>query len=227
MRQQRILVVEDEPDILEILRYNLEREGFAVEALKRGDRAVEAIRKALPDLILLDLMLPGRDGLDITRELKADRTTAGIPLIMLTAKDAEVDRIVGLELGADDYLAKPFSPREIVLRVKAVLRRSQAAPAEEESMQVGRLELDIPGHRLRVDGDEVDVTATEFRLLRVLMERAGRVQSRAQLLSDVWQYSEDVDSRTVDTHVRRLRKKLGSEADRVETVTGIGYRLRA
>ncbi|MCP4204392.1 MAG: response regulator transcription factor [bacterium] len=227
MSRQRIVVVEDEPDILEILRYNLEREGYAVDAFSRGDEALEGIRKNPPDLLLLDLMLPGMDGLEITRLLKRSRETAEIPLIMLTAKDQEVDRIVGLELGADDYLAKPFSPREVVLRVKAVLRRSNGSPSGAETSRVGGLELDIPAHRLLVNGIEVEVTATEFRLIRVLMERAGRVQTRTQLLADVWRYSEDVDSRTVDTHVRRLRKKLGREATRIETVIGVGYRLKA
>lgn len=225
MVRQRIVVVEDEPDILEILRYNLEREGFSVEALVRGDEALEEIRKSPPDLILLDLMLPGMDGLEIARVLKKSPKTAGIPLIMLTAKDTEVDRIVGLELGADDYLAKPFSPREVVLRVKAVLRRSLGSPEEQEEIRVGALELDIPAHRLLVEGDEVEVTATEFRLLKLLMERAGRVQTRTRLLADVWDYSDDVDSRTVDTHIRRLRKKLGAESARIETVIGVGYRL--
>lgn len=227
MAGQRIVVVEDEPDILEILRYNLEREGYEVEAITRGDDALEAVRNSPPDLLLLDLMLPGMDGLEITRLLKRSRETARIPLIMLTAKDQEVDRIVGLELGADDYLAKPFSPREVVLRVKAVLRRSNGSGDGAEKLCLGGLELDVPAHRLMVNGSEVEVTATEFRLTRVLMERAGRVQTRAQLLSDVWQYSEDVDSRTVDTHVRRLRKKLGDEAARIETVIGVGYRLKA
>lgn len=227
MSRQRIVVVEDEPDILEILRYNLEREDYAVNVFSRGDDALEEIRKNPPDLLLLDLMLPGMDGLEITRLLKRNRETARIPLIMLTAKDQEVDRIVGLELGADDYLTKPFSPREVVLRVKAVLRRSSGSPARAETLRVGELELNIPAHRLLVHGSEIEVTATEFRLIRVLMERVGRVQTRTQLLADVWQYSEDVDSRTVDTHVRRLRKKLGAESSRIETVIGVGYRLEA
>jgi two-component system phosphate regulon response regulator PhoB len=225
MVRQRIVVVEDEPDILEILRYNLEREGFTVEARGRGDEALEEIRKSPPDLILLDLMLPGMDGLEIARLLKRSPKTAAVPLIMLTAKDTELDRIVGLELGADDYLAKPFSPREVVLRVKAVLRRSFGATEDSEEIRVGPLELDIPAHRLLVSGTQVEVTATEFRLLKLLMERAGRVQTRTRLLADVWDYSEDVDSRTVDTHIRRLRKKLGAESARIETVIGVGYRL--
>lgn len=226
MSRQRIVVVEDEPDILEILRYNLEREGYAVEAFTRGDEALEGVRGNPPDLLVLDLMLPGVDGLEITRILKRDEATERIPLIMLTARNEEIDRIVGLELGADDYLAKPFSPREVVLRVKAVLRRGEASP-EVQKIKVGTLELDEPAHRFYVAGEEVTVTATEFRLIRALMERAGRVQTREQLLSDVWDYADNVDSRTVDTHIRRLRKKLGAEASRIETVIGLGYRLEA
>ena len=225
--RQRIVVVEDEPDILEILRYNLEREGYEVESFIRGDEALEVIQRSPPELLLLDLMLPGIDGLEITRILKRDPVTAEIPLIMLTAKNEEIDRIVGLELGADDYLAKPFSPREVVLRVKAVLRRGDGGRAIGDVLEVADLRLDVPAHRFYVDGEEIEITATEFRLMRVLMERAGRVQTREQLLSDVWNYADNVDSRTVDTHVRRLRKKLGSEAGRIETVIGLGYRLKA
>ena len=229
MARERILLVEDEPDIAEVLQYNLEKEGFQVELAGRGDAGLEAVRRESPDLILLDLMLPGLDGLEMTRLLKRDPATSHLPIVMLTARSEEVDRIVGLELGADDYISKPFSPREVVLRVKAVLRRLQPEPAEgtaSELLQVGRIELDISGHQLRLGGRDVPLTATEFRLLRLLMERQGRVQTRGQLLSDVWGYAEDIDSRTVDTHIRRLRRKLGSEADRIETVIGVGYRLR-
>jgi len=229
MARERILLVEDEPDIAEVLQYNLEKEGFQVELAGRGDAGLEAVRRESPDLILLDLMLPGLDGLEMTRLLKRDPATSHLPIVMLTARSEEVDRIVGLELGADDYISKPFSPREVVLRVKAVLRRLQPEPAEgtaSELLQVGRIELDISGHQLRLGGKDVPLTATEFRLLRLLMERQGRVQTRGQLLSDVWGYAEDIDSRTVDTHIRRLRRKLGSEADRIETVIGVGYRLR-
>lgn len=225
--RQRVVVVEDEPDILEILRYNLEQEGYEVQSFKRGDEALDSIQRHPPDLLLLDLMLPGVDGLEMTRILKRDSETAKIPLIMLTAKNEEIDRIVGLELGADDYLAKPFSPREVVLRVKAVLRRGNGAPDRQDVLEIADLKLDIPAHRFFVAGEEVEVTATEFRLMKVLMERAGRVQTREQLLSDVWNYADDVDSRTVDTHVRRLRKKLGAEVSRIETVIGLGYRLKA
>jgi two-component system phosphate regulon response regulator PhoB len=230
MARERILLIEDEPDIAEVLQYNLEKEGFAVETAPRGDSGLEAVRRAIPDLILLDLMLPGLDGLELTRLLKRDSSTARVPIVMLTARGEEVDRIVGLELGADDYISKPFSPREVVLRVKAVLRRLQpggdGAEEPSESLEVGGIRLDVAGHRLEVGGREVPLTATEFRLLKLLIERGGRVQTRGQLLADVWGYAEDIDSRTVDTHIRRLRRKLGAEADRIETVIGVGYRLR-
>ncbi|HWM92834.1 MAG TPA: response regulator [Thermoanaerobaculia bacterium] len=226
MARERILLIEDEPDIAEVLQYNLEKEGFQVELAHRGDTGLEAARRESPDLILLDLMLPGLDGLEMTRLLKRDPATSHLPIVMLTARSEEVDRIVGLELGADDYISKPFSPREVVLRVKAVLRRIQHEEVASDQLQLGGIELDISGHQLRVRGAEVPLTATEFRLLRLLMERNGRVQTRGQLLSDVWGYAEDIDSRTVDTHIRRLRRKLGPEADRIETVIGVGYRLR-
>ena len=226
MARERILLIEDEPDIAEVLQYNLEKEGFEVEVARRGDTGLEAIRREPPDLLVLDLRLPGIDGLELTRLLKRDGATSRLPIVMLTAKSEEVDRIVGLELGADDYIPKPFSPREVVLRVKAVLRRRQPEEETNELLEVGGIELDISGHQLRVRGKEIPLTATEFRLLRLLIERGGRVQTRGQLLSDVWGYAEDIDSRTVDTHIRRLRRKLGPEADRIETVIGVGYRLR-
>jgi two-component system, OmpR family, phosphate regulon response regulator PhoB len=226
MAREKILVIEDEPDIAEVLQYNLEKEGFDVETARRGDTGFDAVRRDNPDLILLDLMLPGIDGLELTRMLKRDPLTSRLPIVMLTARGEEVDRIVGLELGADDYISKPFSPREVVLRVKAVLRRFQQEESVVELIEVGGIELDVSGHQLRVRGKEMPLTATEFRLLRLLLERSGRVQTRGQLLSDVWGYAEDIDSRTVDTHIRRLRRKLGPEAERIETVIGVGYRLR-
>jgi two-component system phosphate regulon response regulator PhoB len=226
MAREKILVIEDEPDIAEVLQYNLEKEGFDVETARRGDTGFDAVRRDNPDLILLDLMLPGIDGLELTRMLKRDPLTSRLPIVMLTARGEEVDRIVGLELGADDYISKPFSPREVVLRVKAVLRRFQQEESAAELIEVGGIELDVSGHQLRVRGKEVPLTATEFRLLRLLLERSSRVQTRGQLLSDVWGYAEDIDSRTVDTHIRRLRRKLGPEAERIETVIGVGYRLR-
>lgn len=229
MAAARIVLVEDEPDIAEPLRYSLEREGFRVDVEARGDTALAEIRRAPPDLVMLDLMLPGLDGLEIARALKRDEATARLPILMLTARGEEVDRIVGLELGADDYVAKPFSTREVVLRVKALLRRTSHPPpsaGEEDGVLAdGGLRLDPSAHRLEVRGQEVGLTATELRLLETMMRRRGRVQTRARLLADVWGYSQDVDSRTVDTHVRRLRRKLGPEADRIETIIGVGYRF--
>jgi two-component system phosphate regulon response regulator PhoB len=227
MTLPRILIVEDEQSIAEVLEYNLAKEGFVVDLDFRGDTALESIRSNPPDLILLDLMLPGLDGLEICRLIKRDPQTASIPLVILTAKGEEVDRIVGLELGADDYIPKPFSPREVVLRIKAVLRRSEGQEiGDANALEIGALRLDVPGHRLLVEEREVPLTATEFRLLKILMERCGRVQTRDKLLTDVWRYAEEVDSRTVDTHIRRLRRKLGLEANRIETVIGVGYRMR-
>jgi two-component system, OmpR family, phosphate regulon response regulator PhoB len=233
MLRERILVVEDEPDLSEVLAYNLEKEGFDVEVAVRGDSGLEAARRNPPDLILLDLMLPGLGGLEVARALQRDPNTARIPIVMLTARGEEVDRIVGLELGADDYISKPFSPREVVLRVKAVLRRRAPQPTTDaapeggsEILEIGGIRLDLGGHRLWVEGQEIALTATEFRLLHLLMERGGRVQTRSRLLSDVWGYADDIDSRTVDTHIRRLRRKLGPEAERIETLIGVGYRLR-
>ncbi len=226
MADNRITLVEDDPDIAEVLRYNLVKEGFQVDVFGRGDSALAGIRSLPPDLVLLDLMLPGVDGLEICRLLKREARTSSIPLVMLTAKGEETDRIVGLELGADDYIPKPFSTREVVLRIKAVLRRQKGGGGSGELLEAGRLRLFPADHRLELDGSEVLLTATEFRLLHFLMARLGRVQNRSLLLTEVWAYTEGVDSRTVDTHVRRLRRKLGPEADRIETIVGVGYRFR-
>ena len=223
----RIALVEDEPDIAEILRYNLEKEGFQVDLHDRGDTALASIQATPPDLILLDLMLPGMDGLEVCRLLKRNQQTAEVPMIMITARGEEMDRIVGLELGADDYISKPFNPREVLLRVKAVLRRAHVEGGAEgaEVLEAGSLRIFPDAHRVEIDGSEIILTATEFRLLKFLMERAERVQSRDTLLREVWGYAGSVDSRTVDTHVRRLRKKIGPESDRIETVIGVGYRF--
>ncbi len=231
MDKTRIALVEDEPDIAEVLRYNLQREGFEVEVFPRGDTALAAIRRRAPDLVLLDLMLPGLDGLELCRLLKREAKTATIPLIMLTARGEETDRIVGLELGADDYVPKPFSPREVVLRIRAVLRRRSGEGPETETtapvLEAGAVRLHPDAFRLEVAGTDVVMTATEFKLLHFLMSRANRVQTRDTLLTEVWGYSEGVDSRTIDTHVRRLRRKLGPEAARIETIVGVGYRFRS
>ena len=225
MARAFLIVVEDEPAIADVLQYNLEQEGFEVAVVERGDELLPAVRRRLPDLILLDLMLPSLDGLELARRLRRDAATAGVPIVMVTAKDDEVDRIVGLELGADDYVTKPFSTREVVLRVKAVLRRVRDERAADAVLRIGDLRLDAAAHRCWAGEREVHLTATELRLLRVLVERRGRVQSRDVLLTDVWGYTAEADSRTVDTHVRRLRAKLGATVPAIETVVGVGYRL--
>jgi two-component system phosphate regulon response regulator PhoB len=225
----RVAVVEDDEAIAEVLQCNLEAAGVEVDVIERGDDAWERLRSRPPDLIVLDLMLPGIDGLELTRLLKRDPATSQIPIVMLTARGEEVDRIVGLELGADDYIPKPFSPREVVLRVRAVLRRTspaEGAPSHLEWLTAGAVRLDPQGHEAFVGDRELGLTATEFRLLKLLLERRGRTQTRPTLLAEVWGYAADVDSRTVDTHIRRLRKKLGAEAERLETIIGVGYRFR-
>ncbi|MEE2778378.1 MAG: response regulator [Acidobacteriota bacterium] len=226
MSAPRIAVVEDESALVEVLQYNLERAGFATDIYTRGDTAWDGLRERPPDLILLDLMLPGVDGLELARRLKREPDTARIPILMLTARSEQLDRIVGLELGADDYIAKPFSPREVVLRIQAVLRRAHGSEGEAARwLESGNLRMDPEAHQVFSRDSEILLTPTEFRLLRFLLERKGRTQTRSRLLSDIWGYAENVDSRTVDTHVRRLRKKLGADGERIETVTGVGYRL--
>ena len=222
---QRILVIEDENDIRQLLRFNLEREGFAVLEAADGLGGLHMATSELPDLVVLDLMLPGMDGCDVCRRLKAQPVTAAIPVLMLTARGEEVDRIVGLTLGADDYVVKPFSVRELVLRIRASLRRGNR-PGMGTALCRGALLLDVEAHRVTLDGQEVALTATEFRLLEDLMRHAGAVRTREQLLNAVWGYSFEGYARTVDTHVRRLRAKLGEEAAALETVRGVGYRLR-
>ena len=222
---QRILVIEDENDIRQLLRFNLEREGFAVLEAADGLGGLHMATSELPDLVVLDLMLPGMDGCDVCRRLKAQPVTAAIPVLMLTARGEEVDRIVGLTLGADDYVVKPFSVRELVLRIRAILRRG-SRPGTGTALGRGALLLDVEAHRVTLDGQEVALTATEFRLLEDLMRHAGAVRTREQLLNAVWGYSFEGYARTVDTHVRRLRAKLGEEAAALETVRGVGYRLR-
>lgn len=223
----RILIVEDEPDVVDLVRRQLERSGeYKVSVATDGATGLKKAREELPALVVLDLMLPKMSGLDVCRALKSDRGTRHIPVVMLTAKAEEVDRIVGLEFGADDYVAKPFSPREVGLRINAILRRGQMAPAEK-TMTAGDITIDSERHDVRIGGKPVDLTAIEFKLLSTLMERRGRVQARDRLLTDVWGYENLIDTRTVDTHVRRLREKLGKNGDLVETVRGFGYRFRA
>jgi len=222
---RRILVVDDEPDLLELVRVTLVQAGYEVEAVADGRAALDAVRRAPPDLVVLDLMLPDVSGTEVCRLLRADPDQASVPIIMLTARADEVDRVVGFELGADDYVTKPFSPRELTLRVNAVLRR-QAVPAlESAALEHAGLRLDTERHRCFVDGVEVDLTAKEFELLGQLMRRSGRVMTREQLLDSVWGSDITVTTRTIDTHLKRLREKLGRSGSLIETVRGIGYRF--
>lgn len=223
MTRQTILIVEDEKDIRDLLAYTFEREGFAVRECGDGCRALELARETPPDIILLDLMLPGLDGLGVCRALQRDSRAAAVPVLMLTAKGEEVDRIVGFELGAADYVVKPFSVREVVLRVRAILRRN-AVPADGPALRCGGIVLDPRAHAVTVRGAKADLTVTEFRLLEDLLRNKDQVRTREQLLDSVWGYSFEGYARTVDTHIRRLRAKLDAEADRVETVRGVGYR---
>ena len=225
-----ILVVEDERDLVGTLEYNLQRDGFQTKAALTGASALEAAAEnPPPDLVLLDLMLPDMSGIEVCRKLKMDERMRHVPVIMLTAKGEEIDRVVGFEVGADDYVVKPFSPRELVLRIEAILRRV-SSPGEEAAPQnitIGDLIIDVPGHRVEVEGEELVLTALEFRLLLDLAKRRGRVQSRDALLERVWGYSPGIETRTVDTHVKRLREKLGAAASYIETVRGVGYRMRS
>ncbi|HXU74916.1 MAG TPA: response regulator, partial [Methylomirabilota bacterium] len=221
----RILIVDDEPEAVELVEFNLKQAGFDVTCAADGAEALAKARAELPNLVVLDLMLPEIDGLEICRMLRRDPATAGLPIIMLTAKAAEIDRIIGLEVGADDYVTKPFSPRELVLRVKKMLERARAPEASSEQLQFGHLLIDPPRHLVSWRGRRIDLTATEFKLLSLLAQRRGRVQSRDQLLRDVWEYNSLIDTRTVDTHMRRLREKLGGGGRYLDTVRGVGYRF--
>ena len=223
----RVLVVDDEPEALEILGFKLKESGYLPLLAKDGARALQLARDERPALIVLDLMLPEIDGLEVCKVLRRDPATAAIPIIMLTARAAEMDRVIGLELGADDYVTKPFSPRELVLRIKKLLGRAQAGDEPVGQLRFGVLEIDVPRHEVRVSGSVVELTATEFKLLEILARRRGRVQTRDRLLQDVWGYDNPIDSRTVDTHMRRLREKIGAAADYLETIRGVGYRFRA
>jgi phosphate regulon transcriptional regulator PhoB len=224
----RVLIVEDEPDIRGLLAFHLEREGYQVFKSNNGADALRQVRARPPDLVLLDLMLPEMDGLEVCRRLRQDPATAPLPIVMLTAKGEEVDRVLGLELGADDYIVKPFSPREVVARIRAVLRRSRP-PAGAAPIVTGKLLIDVARHSVHVDGVPVVLTPKEFDLLRALAEAGGRVLAREFLLDRVWGYAMagELESRTVDVHVRRLRVKLGGEGRRIVTVKGVGYRLDA
>lgn len=223
----KILVVDDEPDALEILGFKLKEAGYAPIFAKDGTRALALARDERPALIVLDLMLPEVDGLEVCKILRRDPATAMTPILMLTARAAEMDRVIGLELGADDYVTKPFSPRELVLRIKKLLARVKAADEPVTQLRFGELEIDVPRHTVTIAREPIALTATEFKLLEILARRRGRVQTRDRLLQDVWGYENPIDSRTVDTHMRRLREKIGSAADYLETIRGVGYRFKA
>ena len=221
----KILVVDDEPDALEVIGFKLKEAGYTLLTAADGHRAVELVREERPALVVLDLMLPKIDGLEVCKILRRDPATAGIPIIMLTARAAEMDRIVGLELGADDYVTKPFSPRELVLRIKKVLARASQSDEPATHLRIGVLDIDSVRHLVKVKDQAITLTATEFKLLELLARRRGRVQTRDRLLQDVWGYDNPIDTRTVDTHMRRLREKLGLAAEYLETIRGVGYRF--
>ncbi|HEX2483363.1 MAG TPA: response regulator [Methylomirabilota bacterium] len=222
-----VLVVEDERDIADLVRYHVEKAGMRVVHTADGGTALRLARAELPDVVVLDLMLPGLDGLEVCRQLRREAATRRLPIIMLTARGEEVDRVVGLELGADDYVVKPFSPRELIARIRAVLRRSDGPVPEPTGRATGELHVDEARHAVTVGGRPVELTAKEFGLLAALMRADGRVLGREQLLETVWGYGNaaEIESRTVDVHVRRLRAKLGSEARRIVTVKAVGYRF--
>lgn len=226
-RPNRVLVVDDEPDVTALVAYHLKARGYDVQTVNDPHSSVGTARSFGPDLIILDVMMPGLSGIQICRILRADRQLKDVPIVFLTARAEEGDRIEGLETGADDYICKPFNTKELSLRVQSVLRRAApgAASAQPSTLCAGGITLDIDRHEVRVHGSPVDLTATEFRLLQLLMERRGRVQSREQLLISVWNYDAEIETRTVDTHVRRLREKLGTEAEWIETIRGVGYRI--
>jgi len=223
--REKILVVDDEPEAVELVEFNLKQAGFTVVSAGDGVEALKKARTLLPSLIVLDLMLPEVDGLEVCKMLRRDPATAAIPIVMLTAKAAEIDRVLGLELGADDYLTKPFSPRELILRVKNILERGRGGNEVSVNLKFGHLVIDPPRHLVSWRGKAIELTATEFKLLTLLAQRRGRVQSREQLLRDVWEYNSLIDTRTVDTHMRRLRQKLGLGAKHIDTVHGVGYRF--
>src|SRR5436190_875435 len=226
MSEIRILIIEDEQDVIDLLTLNLRKAGFALSTANDGAAGLRKAREETPALIILDLMLPKMPGLEICKVLKTDSATRAIPVIMLTAKAEEIDRIVGLEFGADDYVTKPFSPRELVLRINAILRRGKSEGTEDKKLSIGMITLDPARHQVTVAGKPLRLTSVEFKLLSMLMQRQGRVQARDRLLNEVWGYESMIDTRTVDTHVRRLRKKLGKAAAAIETVRGFGYRIR-
>ncbi|MDD5174482.1 MAG: response regulator transcription factor [Candidatus Omnitrophica bacterium] len=226
MMKERILIVEDDKHISRLVKFNLEKSGYECTVASSGERALEVLDGQPADLVILDIMLPGIDGFGVCRAIKEKERLKNIPIIMLTAKGEEVDRIVGLELGADDYIVKPFSPRELVLRIKAILKRGKAEETKKDVLSAGEITVDIPKHKVTVKGKTIELTQMEFKLLVTLMERRSRVQTRDRLLSDVWDMDTGIDTRTIDTHVKRLREKLGRSGGLIETVRGLGYKFK-
>ncbi|NJD37436.1 MAG: response regulator transcription factor [Geobacter sp.] len=223
---KKVLVVEDERDLAELLAYNLEKEGYQVLLTGNGLEGLETARRELPDLVLLDLMLPGMMGTEVCSSLRHSEKTRAIPVLMLPARGDEIDRVVGFEMGADDYIVKPFSMRELMLRIRAIIRRSsQDSAGNDRQITAGPVVIDCSSHRVTVGGSEIELTSTEFKLLLYLAEHSGRVMKRELLLQDVWGYNFVGDTRTVDTHVTRLRNKLGEAGDMIKTVRGFGYKL--
>jgi two-component system phosphate regulon response regulator PhoB len=223
----RVLVIEDEEDLQEVIEWNLRQTGYEVLGTRSGREGLRLIREERPDIVLLDLMLPDLSGTEVCKTLKQDPATRHIPVIMVTAKGDELDRVVGFEIGAADYVVKPFSVRELMLRVRAVLQRGEPGPPAPGVVRIGRLKIDRDAHRVWVDEDEVPLTSIEYRLLLTLYERRNRVQPRSTLLQDVWNATTESSSRTIDTHVKRLRAKLGPAGDYVRTIRGVGYRFRS
>jgi two-component system phosphate regulon response regulator PhoB len=222
---QKIYIVEDEPDIRETLKYNFLNEGFKVYTSPDGEEALSNIKKVLPDVLILDLMLPGLSGLDVCKSIRGDEDIRDMSIIMLTAKGEEIDRVIGFELGADDYVTKPFSVRELILRVKVLLKKQSDSLVTNKLVTFGPIRIDLDAHELKINDEEIVLTALEFKLLQHLVKRKGRVQTREQLLGDVWGYSAEVTTRTVDTHIKRLREKLGNSSDYIQTIRGVGYRF--
>jgi len=221
----KVIIIEDERDLAELVAFNLEKEGGRTAIALDGRSGLELVASELPDLVILDLMLPEMGGIEVCRALRRQEKTAAIPVIMVTAKGEEIDRVVGFEVGADDYLVKPFSTRELLLRIKAILRRASQPGHEEKLICRGVLTIDPERHRVTVRDEEINLTSTEFKLLQTMAERVGRMQGREQLLRDVWGYSSSADTRTVDTHITRLRNKLGEAGEMIRTVRGFGYKM--
>ncbi len=221
---KKVFIVEDEPDLRDTLQYNFENEGFKVKSFPNGESFLETIKNDKPNLVILDLMLPGISGLDVCRDLRMNEVNENVAVVMLTAKSEEIDRIVGFELGADDYVTKPFSVRELILRVKVLLKK-RSDDIDQNFLEFGPIAMNLDAHDVSVEGKNILLTALEFKLLKHLLKRKGRVQTRDQLLGDVWGYSSEVTTRTVDTHIKRLREKLGKPGELIQTIRGVGYRF--